>query len=340
MIKLIKILSDINGVSGREDTVRKEIIKIIEGHCEYKTDNLGNLICFKKGKKTPKKTLMFSAHMDEVGFIITNINDDGLLGFTNVGGIDSRVVLGRTVIVGDNNITGIIGSKAIHMVTEKEIDTPYKFKDLFIDIGATTKEQTEKLINLGDRATFTPGFIEFGEDFIKNKALDDRAGCALLISLILQDKIEYDTNFVFTVNEETGQAGAGAAAYSLGAEIAVVVETTTAGDVAGVTEDKYVCNLSGGPVISFMDKGTIYDHELYKMSMKLAKKLEIPHQTKRGVYGGNESKSIQTSGKGVRVIAISLPTRYIHSPSCVLCKKDIKDTEILLKAMIKELGSI
>lgn len=338
--QLMKEISTIGGVSGREDAVREYIIQQIKDHCEYHVDNLGNLICLKKGAAAPKNTVIFSAHMDEVGFIVTYIGDDGLLRFTNIGGIDSRVVVGRSVLVGDKGIRGVIGTKAIHMVTEKEIDKPAKLSDLFIDIGATTKEQAEEAVALADRVTFVPEYLEFGDGFIKNKALDDRAGCALLIEMIQKESLAFDTYFVFTTNEETGQAGAGPAAFGIGADIGIIVETTTAGDVSGASPDRYVCHMGGGPVVSFMDKGTIYDHALYKLGFDVSKKLGIPCQTKQGVFGGNESSDVQAAGKGVRVMAVSMPARYIHSPSCVLKTEDIDNTYKLLTALIEEVGNL
>ncbi len=338
--QLIKELSDLAGVSGKEQLVREYIFEQVKDYCECRTDNLGNLICFKKGDKTPKNTMMFSAHMDEVGFIVTNITESGLLQFTNIGGIDSRVVVGRCVLVGENKVRGIIATKAIHMVSEKEIDSPAKFKDLYIDIGASSRAEALEVVSLADRVTFVPDFREIGTDFIKNKALDDRAGCALLIDMIKTENLPYDTWFVFTTNEETGQAGAGPAAFAIGADIGVIVETTTAGDVSGASEDKYVCHMGGGPVVSFMDKGTIYDHELYKLGFDTAKELGIPCQTKRGVFGGNESRAVQAAGKGVRVMAVSMPARYIHSASCMLKGDDIKNTYKLLAALPAKLGEL
>lgn len=336
---LIEKLSVIPGVSGWEAPVREAILAEVGSLCTTHTDNLGNLICFKKGAKTPPKRLMLSAHMDEVGFIITYIHEDGLMSFDAVGGIDSRVVLGKAVVVGEGAHRGVIGTKALHMLSDEEKEKPPKLKDLFIDLGCTTRTQTEALVSIGDRAVFDSTFFSFGDGFIKGKALDDRAGCALLIDLIKED-LPYDCTFVFTTNEETGMAGAGPAAYGVGAEIGIAVESTTAGDIAGVDEDKYVCHIGGGPVISFMDKGTVYDHALYKAGMALAAKLGIPSQTKRGVFGGNEARAVQASAAGVRVMAVSIPTRYLHSPACVMQEQDVTNTYTLLRHLIAEVQEV
>jgi endoglucanase len=167
------------------------------------------------------------------------------------------------------------------------------------------------------------------------KALDDRAGCAMLIKLI-QSELEYDCTFVFTVQEEIGCVGAKAAAYTVKPDISIVVETTTAGDLAGVAPNKKVCALKNGPVVPFMDRGTVYDRELYDRAHAVANRLGIPCQTKEGVYGGTEGRSIQTAGAGAKVLAVSLPCRYLHSASCLLAQQDMQQELQLLQALIEE----
>lgn len=334
MIEILSHLSELNGVSGDESNVRDYIISKIKDHCTYSIDPMGNLIAFKQGGKKPAKKLMLSAHMDEVGFIITYIDDNGLASFAPVGGIDSRVVVGKSVTL--NGHHGVIGTKAVHMQNADERDKPVKIDKLYIDIGADTKEEALKHFSVGDRAAWNSSFVEFGEDFIKGKALDDRAGCAMLINLI-QSELPYDCYFAFTVNEETGVMGAQTAAYTVNPDIAIIVETTTAADIGGVSKANQVCRLGKGPVVSFMDRGTIYDTPLYKQVRGTAEQQGIPNQTKEGVFGGNESRAIQRIRGGVRVTGISLPCRYLHSPSCVLKKSDIENTEKLLRSLVGEL---
>ena len=178
MLELVKKLSLLNGTSGREDGVREFIINEIKDCAEsYEVDPLGNLIVFKKGRKTPKNKIMLDAHMDEVGFMITSINSDGTLGFERIGGIDKRVMLGRAVTVGEKKINGVIGLKPVHMTKgDEKMSMPEK---MYIDIGTDNAEQAAKLVSLGDCAYFNSDFVEFGDGFIKCKALDDRAGCAI-----------------------------------------------------------------------------------------------------------------------------------------------------------------
>lgn len=337
IIKTIEELSALCGVSGDEGAVRDAIATRLAGVCELRTDPLGNLLAFKKGASAPRNRLLLSAHMDEVGFIITRIEDSGLLRFAACGGIDSRVVVGKAVEVGEQRLYGVIGLKAVHQTEAKELDKPPELDELYIDIGAESREQAEALVCPGDRAVFYAPFRRLGSDKIMGRAFDDRAGCALLIHLAESD-LPFDCHFAFTVQEETGCTGGVTAGYTVDPDIAVAVETTTASDIAGVPPDKTVCRLGGGPVVSFMDKGAVYDRALYRLAMETAQKQGIPAQTKEGVFGGNESRSLQVARGGARVMAVSMPCRYIHSPSNVLQEEDIENTFRLLEALIGELG--
>lgn len=325
----IKQLSLINGVSGDEGAVREAILKKIEGHCEYQLDALGGILAFKKGNKRPKNRVLLSAHMDEVGFIITFIEEDGALRFAPVGGVDPLVTVGKAVRVGKGGHRGVVGLKPIHLLEGEEKNKPPRMEDLLIDIGAKSEKDAKKYVSIGERVAFESDFIEFGQGLIKSKALDDRAGCALLIELIC-GTLEYDCSFGFTVQEENGCIGGKTIAYLAKADIGIAVETTTAGDIAEVPEHKKVCKLGCGPVVSFMDRGTVYDAELYRDALAAAQEAGIPHQPKRGVAGGNESRSVQTARAGARVLAVSMPCRYLHSPSCVLNESDMENTLRLL----------
>lgn len=333
---MLKELCLINGTSGDEGKVRDYIINQIKDYCEYSVDNMGSIIAYKKGKKTPAQKISINAHMDEVGFIVTGITDDGYFRFTSVGGIDSRVCLDRIVTVGKNAVKGVIGDKAFHLLSSDEKDNCPSFDDLLIDIGATSKEEAEQYVSLGDFAYFDSDYVELGNGYIKAKALDDRIGCMLMIELI-KSELEYDTVFCFNVQEEVGLRGSKCTSYAVDADIAIVLESTTAGDLDGVSGADRVCVLGDGPVISFMDNRTIYDRELFELGFAVAKENNIPAQTKTAVAGGNDAGAIQTSGDGARVMAISLPTRYIHSGASVVKASDIDDTRRLLKALLPEL---
>lgn len=329
----IKTLCELDGISGREDNVREYILSKLPKDAKASVDNLGNLLVFKPGKSRPKKTVMLCAHMDEVGFIITYITDDGYLKFSAVGGIDSAVLIGRTVKL-ESGVVGVIALKHIHLCSSSEASKLSGISDLVIDIGAKSKQEAEAHASLGDYAVFRSDFVAFGDDKIKGKALDDRAGCAIMLSLI-NSKLEYDTHFAFTVQEEVGARGALTATYAINPDIAIIIETTTAGDICGVEGDKQACKLGLGPVVSYMDRGTVYDYDLYKKAFAVAKVKQIKCQTKTLVAGGNDSSSVQRTGNGVRTMAVSLPCRYLHSPSCVLDTYDVLAAEQLITALLK-----
>ncbi|MEG2295675.1 MAG: M42 family peptidase [Oscillospiraceae bacterium] len=334
---LLEQLCNISGTSGDEDRVADFITQQIKDHCTYKIDTMGSIIAYKKGKKTPKNKLLLSSHMDEVGFIITYITDKGYLKFATCGGIDTRVMIGKTIQIGNTGIQGIIGVKPVHLTTDKDREKPIELDKLYIDIGANNKEEAQKFVSIGNRGVFVSAFTPFGDGLLKAKALDDRAGCAMLITLI-QSNLEYDCYFAFTVQEESGCSGAGPVAFDVDPDYAIIVETTTASDIPDIDPHKVVCTLGNGPVISFMDRGTVYDMEFYNTILNIAKEQNIPHQSKMGVFGGNESKAIQVSKTGVKVSAISLACRYLHSANTVLKETDISSTLQLLNAVILQVA--
>lgn len=337
MFELIKALCEKNAISGDEGEVRDMIKKELDGVCEMTVDPLGNLIAVKRGKK-PKKKIVLFAHMDEVGLMITRISAEGLLYFSPIG-IDPVVLHASRVRIGKAGVFGAIGAKVWHHLDAEEKKAQIKAEKLFIDIGACSKEEAEAVVSLGDAAVFDEPFCELGEDFLLSKALDDRCGCALLISLLKSD-CEYELTGVFTCGEESSLFGAAAAANSTAPEIAVILETTTAGDVDDAGEDKTVCALKKGPVVSFADKGTLYDRELYALAFKTAEQNGIPIQTKEGVFGGNEGRVVSRAGFGAKTMAVSIPCRYLHSPSSVAAKQDITDSCRLLTAVIPELAKL
>ncbi len=331
MIDKLRKLCGINGGSGDEGRVREFIMKNIRAD-EILTDNLGNLIVFKRGKLRPDKKIMFAAHMDEVSFMVTDITEEGMLRFGAVGGVDPRVVLGRGLVL-ESGAKGVVGTKALHQQTAEERKTAPDFGGLYIDIGGRTREEAQRLAERGSYAYFDSEFFAFGDGFVKAKALDDRAGCMIMMDMI-NSELEYDAWFVFTVQEEVGTRGAKAAAFSVRPDIAFVLETTTACDIAGVSGSKRVCELGKGCVVSYMDRGTVYDRGLYHLAFEQAQQHGIPVQTKTLVAGGNDSGAIHVSAGGVRTCALSVPTRYLHSPSCTAKLSDIEAVAKLARLML------
>ncbi len=329
-------LSMLHGISGVEDNVREYILKEIKPHCDsVEVNSTGSIIAFKKGKNTPENKLMLCAHMDEVGLIVTDINDSGLLKFAAVGGIDRRVLCGTPVLVGDEKIPGVIGAKPVHMLKGDERSTAPDVDGLYIDIGALTREEALENVCPGDDVVFDTNFGEFGDGLLKGKALDDRAGCAVLIDIIKRD-LECDMYFVFSTMEEVGLRGAKCAAYTVAPDVAIVVESTTAADIPNVDECSKVCRVGGGAVISFMDRATIYDRGLYKMVQRVANERGIKWQYKKGISGGNDSGSIHNSRGGVRTAAVSLPCRYLHSPCSVISESDLNAVCELVYALAEK----
>ena len=323
MVELLKELCLLDGISGREDKVRDFIVSRIKDKCEYETDPMGNVIAFKKGRRRADKKVMLSAHMDEVGFIVTYICDNGFLKFTNVGGVDSKVTLGKTVTVGEKGVNGVIGSKAIHLCHGDEEKTAPSLDKLYIDIGAGSAEEAEKYVEIGDSVHFSSDFVVFGKSKIKAKAIDDRFGCAIMLRMI-ESELEYDTYFAFLVQEEVGCRGASAAAFTVKPDYAIVLEATTAADVAFADEADSVCVQGKGAVVSFMDRSTLYNRDMFKGAFKLAKENGISIQTKTTVAGGNDAGTIHKSNGGIYTVAVSLPCRYIHSATSVADTEDMK----------------
>lgn len=338
MLDYLKKLCGIAGPSGRETAVANYIEHEIAAYAEVKRDPLGNLLVFKKGESRAAHKVMLCAHTDEVGLIITYIRADGTLLFDTVGGIDPRVLAGRRVLIGEKGIPGVVGMKTLHLLSrDEERDAP-GLEKLCLDIGAPDADDAAQLVSPGDTAVFDAEFVEFGSGFIKARAIDDRMGCAILIEMIKAPQ-PYDLSFAFTVQEEVGSAGAKAAAFTLQPETAIVLESTTAADLAGVPEEKRVCFAGKGPVVSFMDRLNVYDKGLYDLAFRLAKEQKILCQPKLAVAGGNDAGAIHLSRGGVRTAALSLPCRYLHSPSCVIQWNDAQATLRLAAALASAAAS-
>lgn len=338
MLDTLKTLCALDGVTGTEDSVRNYIRSRVEPYAYFLAeDAMGNLIVEKKGARQTEKRLMLAAHMDEVGIIVTCITDDGYLKFACAGGIDRRVLLGKQVYIGESRIYGVIGNKAIHLVKREERDIIPQIEDMYIDIGAASREEAEKLVQPGDTGAFDNAVYLYGTDMLKAKAIDDRVGCAVLIKLIEQ-KLPIDCTFVFTVQEEVGTRGVRGAAFRVKPDVALIVEGTTAADIPSVKGMKKICSPGKGVVIPFMDRGTIYDRKLYAMLNELAEEKQIPHQTKSMIAGGTDASAVQRSRSGVRCAGIAAAIRNIHSPASTASVTDCENLYRLAEAFIEKMG--
>ncbi len=347
-VELVKNLCAASAPSGFEyeaaELIKKELA---ERGAEFVCDRMGNIIVpmhFGDLYAADRKRIMVSAHIDEVGFMVTEIKKDGCLGFGNIGGISVGVVAGRRVkVLGRcGAISGVIASKAIHHKAQKEAEMLPKAEKLYIDIGAKTAEEAEELVRIGDCAVFDSEAYEFGEGLIKARALDDRVGCAAMLevsSSLLRKPLckNTDVYFCFTVREEIGLSGAVCAAFEIKPQIAIVLEATAVADIEGVGECSRVASLGGGVCVSFMDRSTIYDRELVDTALSAARENGIAAQLKKYVSGGNDAGSIHKSGEGVRTLALSVPTRYLHSSACVASLADIEAQGLLCEALVRGL---
>lgn len=339
MTNLLKKLCEQIGVSGRENNVCEFIKAEVSPFCDkIYTDRAGNLICEKKGKKPSKNKVMLCAHMDEVGFIITSIRDDGLLKFSLVGGMDERLFLGKRVTIASDNkaVFGCVNIVPTHLLSDAQKAKVPSISELCIDVGAENKGEAEVLVSIGDTGVLSGDFERLENGRILARALDDRCGCAVLISL-LKEELEHDLTVCFTVQEEVGCRGAQMCAEKIKPDIALVIDSTTACDIQNIPSESTVANLEKGGVVSFMDGGCIYDRELFELIMKTAEEKNIPAQLKRAIAGANDSASIHKCCGGIKTAAISLPCRYIHSAGSVVSESDLYSTFNLVKAVLPKI---
>ena len=334
MMNQLKTLCELNGVSGNEDVVRAYIMERVRPYADsIRTDVMGNLIVMKKGAKSAPNHLMLSAHMDEVGLIVSHITDEGYLKFQFVGGVDRRVTIGKPVTIGDGNVAGVIGLKAYHLVSREEEKTIPPASSFYIDIGAKDKAEAESMVGVGDYGSFVCQSEETAQGHIRAKAIDDRLGCAIMMELLKQE-LPMDVTFAFTVQEEVGLRGAFTAAFAITPKISLVLEATTAADLPSVPNRQKVCKVGGGAVISYMDNGAIYDRGLFELLRDAANERDIAWQTKEYISGGNDSRTIQRTKEGVRVAVISAPVRYLHAPASVASVTDISGCYALAEEFI------
>lgn len=332
---LLKSLSELNGTSGAEGLVRDFLRLEIEPFVDsIHVDKMGNLIAAKNEHLTGPK-VMICAHMDEVALMIVDITSDGFLKFRPVGGIDARILVSKPVKINES-LVGVIGAKAIHLQKKSERQKALSFDQLYIDIGAKSKEDASSKVKMGDYAYFMTNCEPFGEGLYKGKAFDDRVGCAIIVELLKKD---YDFPLVaaFTVQEEIDLRGAKVAAYHIAPDFAIVIEGTVAADVLDREEEGWVTELGKGPACSLMDRATLYSPKLIQWVTDIARQKGIPLQFRRGSSGGNDAGPIHVSKAGIPTIVLSVPCRYIHSFASVISETDYKACLNLVDELLKEL---
>lgn len=342
MKDLLKRLSEACGISGFEDEIR-EILKDELKDCvdEMETDIMGNLITTHKGKEG-KPIVMLASHMDEIGLMVSFIDDDGFLRFVKIGGINDQMLLNQKVYVQTENgeVPGIIGSKPPHITSAEEAKKIITYKDMFIDIGAKDKEQAETLVSIGDAIVFHTDFEECLNDLVMGKALDNRVGCAIMTKVMQQLDTEATVYGVGTVQEEVGLKGAKTSAFKLNPDMAIALDVTIAGDHPGVKPEDAPVKAGSGPVISFADasgRGLITHPMMKKLLLEAAESAGIECQLEVGDGGTTDATAIHLTREGIATATLSAGSRYIHTPISVVNLKDMEDTVKLILEFLKRL---
>jgi len=340
MKELIKAFCAIDGVSGYEDNVRAVIQQIIAPYVEEMTvDAMGNLIVLKRGQKLSQRRLMVCAHIDEIGALVFRITENGLLKFVAVGTLDPRVILGQRVRIGETNVRGVVAVKAIQLTSEAEKKISPSLDCLYIDIGAKSKQEAERVVRIGDPVAFDNQPSEFGENRLRAKAIDDRLGCAVMVTLI-REELPYNTWFAFTTCEEVGLRGASALTERVRPDCSLVLEGTSAGDIPGVAVHNRSTYQGGGAVVSLADGGTIYNRTLIETMTQAADRVGIRWQFRSGNSGRTDSGSIHARAGGSLTFGVSAPTRYIHSANNVVYLPDAMAVLDLTRLFIQSNGGI
>lgn len=325
---MLKTLCELCGTSGYEDEVRDYITDIlIKEDIPFFVDNIGNIIA--KQGETPDNIGLF-AHIDEVGFGVKGFTESGLVKFAPIGGILEKILPSHTVTIGKNKINGIIGNTPKHL--KKEKDEKLSYDDFFIDIGAKSKEDAQKDVSIGDAIYWISDYKEFGNNLIKAKALDDRAGVSIILKLLKEKK--YSFTACFTTREEIGIVGAKAILKNIKVKNALVLEVTTCADNPSAVGKTTI--LGNGVALSVLDKASVSDPDFNSEIIEIAKKNKIPLQKKLTVMGGNDAGAITYFGGGIKTATLSLPGRYIHSPATVISKDDYNSMLELTKKILEE----
>ncbi len=332
MYNTLKTLCLIPSVSGREDAVRDKIKEMIAPFTdECYTDNLGNLIGVKKGVSENRKKVMLCAHMDEIGFMVTYIEDNGFIRVSTIGGIN-LVAAAYSQVVSERGVRGVIvpesGVKASDFTADKFV----------IDIGAKSRKDAEKKVKIGDFFVVAPSLAKLCGSRVCGRPIDDRIGCAVIIKLaqkLSKATSKHDIYYVFSVQEEVGCRGAKPAAYGIYPDYALVFDVTGTGDTVGAKPME--CAIGKGAAIKIKDSSVICHTEVVELLRRAAVENKIPHQFEILTYGGTDTSSIQMSGAGTRAGALSIPTRYIHSSVETADLADAESCVELSAAFIKML---
>ena len=337
-VKLLAQICEVAGAPGYEQKVRELVLKNIKDDVdEIQQDNIGNIYAIKKGKDSSKR-IMISAHMDEIGFMVKHIDDNGFLRFHTLGGFDPKTLTAQRVIVhGKKDLIGVMGSKPIHIMTAEERNKVVHISDFFIDLGLPAAE-VKKLVTIGDVITRDRQLIEMGE-CVNCKSIDNRVSVYILIeTLKLMENMPYDVYGVFSVQEEVGLRGANVAAHNINPDFGFGLDTTIAYDLPDSKPEEQITKLGEGVAIKIMDASTICDYRMVKFQKEIADKYKIKWQPEVLPLGGTDTAAIQRMGKGGAIAgAISIPTRHLHQVIEMAHKADIEASVLLLKHCVENM---
>ena len=327
--EILRELCAIPGVSGTEDGVRSWLRERLSGCAdEIKEDALGNLIVEKRGRQGARTRLLLLCHMDEPGLMVSQITEDGFLKMEPVGDLRPETLCGSAVRIGE--IPGVIGGKPVHLMDKDERAKPVPLDELSIDIGASSKEEAEKYVSPGDAVILDAPF-DAGNGKILARALESRAGCALLLSYLLSGP-EYDVTAAFCALGQTEFLGAKTAAYAAAPQAVLAIGGLESGGFPG-GEKTGSCRVGKGPAVLLMDKGAIYDRAYVSWAMEEAARLDIPVQTARPLAGQNDASQAHSAGAGARAAAIGVPCRYPGGPAGLMLQSDLDSAAKLLAAL-------
>jgi endoglucanase len=334
---LLKKILDSSGVSGYEKDISAIMLEELRKTCEDAyIDKMGNVIA-RKG--SGKKKIMIAAHMDEVGFLVKHVNNDGYISFVKIGGIDDRVLPAQRVVIKAKNgdLTGIIGTKSIHLLKEEERKKPLKYEDMFIDIGCQSKEEALKKVSIADPIIFEPNTGSLGNNLFYSKAVDDRIGCYALIKIMERINCDAEIFAVATVQEEVGLKGARTASFKIDPDFALVLDTTIAGDTPHVNEQESPLKLGAGVAITVVEasgRGVMVNEKTRDILIGEAAKNNIKFQIAIIEGGMTDGAMIYMNRAGIPTGVLSIPTRYLHSATSVFSMSDVDSAvELALKAL-------
>jgi len=342
-IELLKTICETPGAPGFEKRIREVVLSELEGLAdEVSVDNMGSVIALKKGSLPDgeRKKLMVAAHMDEIGFIVTHIDDNGFLRFNTLGGFDPKTLTAQRVIIhGKKDIIGVMGSKPIHVMSAEERNKVVKISDFFIDLGMK-KEEVDEIVSIGDPITRQRELIEMG-DCVNCKSIDNRIAVFILIETLKRlkgENIPHDLYASFTVQEEVGLRGAIVAAHTINPDFGLALDTTIAYDVPTAAAHEKVTSLGEGTAIKILDASTICDSRMVRYLKNLADEKNIKWQPEILVAGGTDTAGVQRNGKNGSIAgAISIPTRHLHQVIEMANKEDINLSIDLMTAAVENL---